>query len=170
MRAWTFLSPLALALVAGCDDSTDSTSGACEVAISSLSPTSASPGAQVIVRGKPMTTVWDSAVYVDLTRAQLESVDRDGCDACDTCRVNNACTTCSDCDACDTLCASECVETATFVVPSGLSGTTAVRLFNVYGQSQPLDLTVVPLDTGASETGMAETGTPETGEPETGSR
>lgn len=156
------LAPAALLalLLGACDSSSTASSERCDVVLSALSPDEAVAGDAVVISGKPMTTVWDSAVYVDRTRAELRSVDRDGCDACDTCRDDNDCTDCSDCDACDALCDRDCAETATFVVPVGLSGQLPVRLFNVHGESGPLTLNVSGGDTAAQETGEtgAETG------------
>ena len=170
---FTAIGVLLAALLGACDSTTTTTSERCDVQLSALSPTEAVAGDAVTITGKPMTTVWDSAVYVDQTRAELRSVDRDGCDACDTCRDDAGCTECSDCDACDAQCDRECTQTATFVVPGGVSGQLPVRLFNVHGESPPLTLAVSATDTGGPETGeTGETGgtgeTGETGAHETG--
>lgn len=149
---------LTVLLAAACDETTVQSSERCEVVAASLAPTEASPGDAVTITATPQTTVWDTAVYVGRTRAELLSVDRDGCDACDTCREEAYCTVCADCDACDAVCKTECVETTTFAVPSGVSGQVAVRLFNVHGQSAPLSLTVQGSDTAAETGAGGETG------------
>lgn len=150
------LSLLCLGSLAACDTSSTSVSLRCDVLISSEQPQEAAAGDAVVLTGKPFTTIWDTSVYLDQTRALLLDLDRDSCDACDDCRDDYDCNACGDCDACDTLCAESCVETATFRVPALDPGAYDVTLVNVHGVSAPVPLTIAaPPETG--ETG-AETG------------
>ena len=163
------LALLALLPLLACEDSSYAVSLRCDVFLSGATPAEARPGESVVLTGTPLTQVWDTAVYVGPTRAELTALDREGCDACDECKEDSDCTDCSDCDACDALCEEECVETATFVVPELEPGATGIRLINVHGQSEALPFTVLAAtDTGGAETGTTETGTTETGGGETG--
>ena len=163
-----------LSLTAACDTSTTSVSLRCDVLLSSEAPQQAAAGDAVVLTGTPFTTIWDTSVYLDQTRARLLDVSRDDCDTCDTCREDYDCNACGDCDACDTICTESCVETTTFEVPAVAPGVYDVTLVNVHGVSAPVPLTIpAPAETGETgETGhdSGETGQ-ETGRdtgPETG--
>jgi len=162
---------LGLPFLAACDDSSTAVSLRCDVVIASELPEQAAPGDAVVLTGTPFTTIWDSAVYLDQTRAQLLDVSRDGCDACDECRDDYDCNACGDCDACDTLCNEGCVETTTFEVPALAPGAYDVTLVNVHGVSPPVPLIVPASPETGAETGETGHETAETGRdtgPETG--
>ena len=139
----------------------------CDVRLSSVSPTSVSDGDTVRGVGGPMTSIWDTAVYVDGTRAELVSLQRDGCEACDECKQENSCTACDDCDECDAQCDSECVESVDFLAPS-VDGTSAnVSFYNGHGQSNPISImytsgtdTADPEDSGGTDAPI-DTASPE---------
>jgi hypothetical protein len=152
-------------LAGSCAVSTTTVLQTCHVRLEILKPDRIEPGENAIVEGHPFTSAYDTAVYVDDTRATLLDVTRLDCDACDTCIVNEECGICSDCDACDATCAA-CFETATFLVPKVGSGQHEVRLFNRHGESNALSFEIAPVDTGI-ETGSHDTGT-ETGSHDTG--
>ena len=98
-----------------------------------------------------MTSIWDTAVYVSDTRAELVSLQRDGCDSCDECRDQNNCEVCDDCDVCDAKCDTECVESVDFIAPAMPTGPADVSFYNGHGQSNPISLTYSETpDTGAS--------------------
>ena len=139
----------------------------CDVRLESLSPTSASEGDVVRAIGGPMTSVWDTAVYVSSTRAEVVSLQREGCEACDECKEENNCKACDDCDSCDAECDAECTESIDFIAPSLSTSTAQVSFYNGHGQSNAISLmfdgnrdtgdssdsgeTTLPVDTGSSE-------------------
>jgi hypothetical protein len=132
----------------------------CDITLTDLSPSEARPGMSVTATSTPMTTTWDTAIYVRDVRAPILRLGRDQCDVCDECRSINNCTACSDCDACADTCRNSCVETVTFSVPSLSAGQAEVSIYNRHGQSNPLPLSVVAApDTGIVDTGLSDSGT-----------
>lgn len=156
-----------LSALYGCDDDVTVLADRCEVTVAEAAPSSGLPGDEVTLTGKPFTSTWDTAIYLGNTRAEVLSVDREGCDDCDECREDEGCTACGDCDACDALCAEECVETAQFVVPERPAGETEIRLLNSRGSSAPVAFTVLSdhADTGGDSGDSGDSGahTGETG-------
>jgi len=128
----------------------------CDVLASAVAPTSAAPGADVAVTLTPVTTHWDTAVYLGGTRAEVVDITREGCDECDTCKEEQDCLACSDCDECDAICKADCVESVVFVVPSMPAGAADVIVYNGSGASNPVSLNVtMALDTGDPDTGAS---------------
>lgn len=130
----------------------------CDVQLSVLTPNPASPGTEVEASVRPVTTVWDTAVYAGSTRTRVLNVTRDGCSDCDDCRARQGCSACEDCDECDTQCDTQCVETVTFEALSTL-GAHSVSIYNGYGQSNSATLEIrepAAVDTGASDSGDTE--------------
>jgi hypothetical protein len=148
-----------LAFTLGCDTAIEPIALRCDIFLSSLAPTEASPGATVTATGTPLTTTWDTALYVGDTRAPILRIDRDQCTLCDDCRAKNRCTACSDCDLCADTCRDMCVETITFSVPPVSSGVSDVTMYNRHGQSNAIKLSILgTLDTGLLDTGPVDTG------------
>ena len=136
-------------LLISCAETVDVYSTSCEVVVESVSPSVSVPGAQVSVTGTPMTTTWDTAITLNGTRAEVISVDREGCEDCDQCKLDAACTSCEDCDACDQICKSDCEEVVVFEVPAVSPGEAELHLYNVHGQSHATPFTVgIPLQDG----------------------
>ena len=130
----------------------------CDISLSDISPEEASPGNTVTATGTPLTTVWDTAIYVGDTRASLLTLERDQCTLCDECRSNYMCTACSACKECADTCRNTCTETLSFIVPVLPGGSHNVSMFNRHGQSNPLSLAILPSpDTGMSDSGLTDT-------------
>jgi hypothetical protein len=167
VRVLSLLAPVALA--AACDSASSFSPSPCDVSLHQLKPSVAQVGEEIIAQGGPLTSTYDTAVYVGSERATITSLDRQRCDPCDECLAEEACTGCDDCDPCDLLC-SQCFETVTFVVPQHEAGSTVVTLFNRHGQSNalPLELVTEPVDTGPTDTGPDDTGPTDTGPDDTG--
>lgn len=128
----------------------------CDVLASEVVPSEAAPGAEVAVVLTPVTTNWDTAVYLDGVRAEVVDIRRDGCEECDTCKEEEACLACSDCDTCDAICKSDCIESVVFVVPARPPGAANVVVYNGSGASNPVTLNItVPSDTGDPDTGAS---------------
>jgi len=165
---------LFLPVLSSCDTTPVSISQNCDVRLIDVAPESARPGDVIAAQGGPMTQVWDSAVYVDGTRAELVDIQRVGCETCDTCKAENSCEACDDCDACDDICATECSESIQFVTPELESGTVQISMYNGHGQSNSIPLYLVsdtdtgidsgtssPLDTSVPvDTGLTESTDP----------
>lgn len=148
-----------LFLLLGCVEPVSVEVPVCDVTLVSASPSSALPGELVTLTANPLTEDYDTAILVGGVRAEIGDVLREGCEGCDDCRETNECSACfADCDACDAQCASECVETAAFVVPELDAGPTVIELFNTHGGSERIAFEVL----GASDTG-ADTGSADTG-------
>ena len=128
----------------------------CDVLASSVQPSEAAPGEQAAVTVSPVTTHWDTAVYLSGTRAEVVDITRVGCEGCDTCREEEGCLACSDCDACDAVCKTECIESVVFVVPPTAAGKADVVVYNSSGTSNPVPIMVTPSsDTGEPDTGSS---------------
>ncbi len=142
----------------------------CDVALLLVKPDSALPGAEAVVAGRPFTSLYDSAIYLDTQRATLTNLERYQCDQCDSCLENYDCNRCSDCDTCDRTC-SDCVETISFVIPDIEAGPHALRLFNRHGESNALEFVVevVPSDTAENPCDSADSVCDTGGPTETGS-
>jgi len=141
-------------LLTGCSQTTYTANELCDVLLTTATPTAASPGDTVILAATPLTTDYDTALFVGGVRAQITSVDRsDDCDICDACREEYECLTCGDCDDCDAQCDAECVETVTFVVPEVAPGETIVQIYNAFGGSQPLSLEILEAGSSTDDTG-----------------
>lgn len=152
-----------LAFALGCDTAMEPIALRCDTFLSSLSPTEASPGATVTATGTPLTTTWDTAIYVGDTRAPILRIDRDQCTLCDDCRAKNQCTACSECDVCADTCRDICLETITFSVPTMSYGVTDVTMYNRHGQSNAIKLSIL----GTGDTGLLDTGSVDTGKGDT---
>ncbi|MEL6348957.1 MAG: hypothetical protein AAFV53_37985 [Myxococcota bacterium] len=143
-----------------CIDSQDIEVTVCAVDVFGAEPATAQAGETITLSVSPVTTVFDTAVYVDGERATVESVDRENCDECDACRALDLnddglpdCDACGDCDSCDRLCEQTCQETVQFVLPDAVqAGERSVQMFNAFGVTRPLALSVTAdaEDTGSS--------------------
>ncbi|MCB9777989.1 MAG: hypothetical protein H6742_05450 [Alphaproteobacteria bacterium] len=174
------LALASLALLAGCLPATELLAPRCDLVVETPAPESASPGDVVVVAATPLTSSWDTAVFIGGERATLQSLDRTDCTACDECRQTAECGECGDCDACDLECSVTCSETLTLVVPDGVApGVAQVEVYNLHGvgetELQVLDTTTGgdsgstdTSDTGTSDTGTSDTGTSDTGTSDTG--
>ena len=164
------LSLLALTLTCGCSDSTSSSNVRCDVTIRAIKPGTAEVGERVVLWGSPLTTPYDTAIYVGSTRATIADITRSSCAACDTCMDDEGCNLCGDCDACDLIC-QECHETVDFWIPEVDPGTWSVQLFNRHGESDAQSFRVLQApatDTGGHDSGLTDTGPADTASPETG--
>ena len=156
---WIFLF-----LVAACSTTSVELAEDCDVQLSELVPVSVEPGAEVSAAVHPVTTVWDTAVYMGSTRTRVLDVTREGCTECDDCRSRQGCSACEDCDRCDAVCDSECIETVTFEALEDV-GVYAVSIYNGYGQSNFASIEV--LDDIEDDSGVTDSGG--TDVPDTGS-
>lgn len=150
-------------LTLGCSTTSVELAQDCDVLLSSLQPAEAATGDTISANVSPVTTVWDTAVYMGGQRAEVLSVDRDDCEECDECKQQNNCAECEDCDACDAACDENCIETVSFSAIDGPSAQYEVSIFNGYGQSnaqtiQLLDSTEPTTDTGSGTDTATETG------------
>ncbi len=127
----------------------------CDVLTSAISPDAGEPGTQVAAVVSPVTTHWDTAVYLDGVRAEVSEITRTNCETCDACREEQGCVACNDCDACDALCKERCVESVVFTVPDMPAGDASVVIYNNHGTSNPVSFTVE----GTSDSGTPDTGT-----------
>ncbi len=160
-------------LILGCTTSTSTEVQICEVDLVAVTPEALLPGDEAVLTATPLTTDYDTALYLSGVRAQVTAVDRSGCEECDTCREDAECLVCQDCDTCDALCASDCLETVRFVVPELPPGPATVQLYNTYGGSDPLTVEILgaPIDTSGSDTagsGTAGSGTADSGTADSG--
>ena len=137
--------PLALVALMGtaCATSPVVTLGTCDVGVFSPSAEEVRPGDPFTVGGTPLTTDWDTLVYMGGVQAELTDLSRVGCETCDTCRTDSLCTACSECDTCDRLCAEQCDETVTVLVPDLPPGPVDVWLVNRHGRSDTVTVTVL---------------------------
>lgn len=134
----------------------------CDVRIVELNPNEAAPGDTVSATSTPVTTVWDTAVYVNSERAEIVDIERMNCEACDECKVEEGCLACDDCDACDALCRTECIEQVNFVVPQISAGPARVSMYNGHGGSNSLGFVIAsPDDTGSTD--LTDTGDVDSG-------
>lgn len=145
----------------GCATTTTYLADRCDVTLAEISPAEAAPGAEIKVSAGPLTRSWDTSVLVGGVSAVIADLEREGCDSCDVCRAQADCNACDDCDDCDALCALECDEALTFIVPELPAGLHALQLINGHGSSAGLSFTVLPSAT-------PDTGTPDTGPPDSG--
>lgn len=151
-------SALLSSLLTGCTQTTFTNTELCDVLLATAEPAAASPGDTVTLTATPLTTDYDTALFVGGVRAQVTAVDRTGCDECDACIETYECLTCGDCDDCDAQCDAECVETVTFIVPEVAPGDAVVQIYNAFGGSQPLSLEILEAGSSTDDTG-ADTGT-----------
>lgn len=151
-----FLAPLLLS----CTTSSTPLAARCDVEIQQPSPAVASPGQAVSLSARPLTSTWDTAVFVGDQRASGVEVSREGCTSCDSCRELVECSACGDCDTCDALCEEECQETILFEVPDLADGSWELRVYNAYGNGGP---TLLEVQSGGTDTGTGDTGTGDTG-------
>jgi hypothetical protein len=147
-----------LSLLFSCSTTTTQLAQNCDVFLYELDTEMASVGDTVSALGHPMTSVWDTAVYVGDVRASLIDVTRDGCETCDECREQAGCDACSECASCAEECTDTCVEHVQFVVPEISAGESNVSMYNGHGQSNGLPLHVgdPSVDTGTDDSGSTE--------------
>ncbi|MCK6507616.1 hypothetical protein L6R53_30330 [Myxococcota bacterium] len=156
-RSPPLLAPLLLATAVGCASESTVLSPRCDLTLGAPAPSPVQVGQTVTLPAAPLTSSWDTAVYVGGARATVLEVSREGCDDCDECREAAGCTACGDCDACDRECSQSCVETVQFAVPDSLGGGAwPVWVYNLHGTGGPATLEIQsPPDTGADDTGKA---------------
>ena len=161
---------LLLLTLFACSDETVSDVASCDVVLETLAPESGTVGTRVTLTGTPLTSHFDTALYVGGVRADVSIVTRTGCDACDECRAEQACNACEDCDTCDVECRVECEESLEFTVPEAQPGPQTLLLYNAHGSSNTLSFEVLDgsVDTGTTDTGTTDTGTADTGTADTG--
>lgn len=148
----------------GCSTTSTQLAQNCDVRLLELDPSEASIGDTVTATGRPMTSVWDTAVFVGSDRASLVDVNRLDCEACDECREAENCDACSDCAPCLTECTETCVEQVSFVVPNISESSSTVSMYNGHGQSNLLPISLV----STTDTGTPDSGTPsDTSAPDT---
>jgi len=152
---------LLLAILSGCDEATNPLAQRCDVYLSALAPDAALPGSQVLAHARPVTTTWDTVIYVGSTTAKVDALTRTDCTACDSCRAEENCSNCDACKACDDECRDTCVETVQFTVPEVTAGKHSVSMVNQHGHSTSLPFTVLD----SPDTGGEDTAPPDSGEP-----
>ena len=153
---------LLMIFLTACSTTTVDYAKDCDVRLEPLSPSEGAPDTLVNASVSPITTVWDTAVYMGNTRAEVVNVTREGCEECDACKERESCQECADCDACDSSCTDTCIESVQFRASSLAPGKIEVSIYNGHGQSntQPFVL-VGPTDTGTIDTGTVDSGGPE---------
>lgn len=134
---------IAALLLPACTTTAVVTLGTCDVALFTPSAEELRPGEPLTLGGTPLTTDWDTVVYVGGVEAEVTALERVGCQTCDTCRTESLCTECGDCDDCDRLCAEQCDETLTVLVPDVEPGPADVWIINRHGRSETLQITVL---------------------------
>ncbi len=139
-------------VVAGCSTTTVDLAKDCDVRLASLSPEQGVSGDTIVASVQPVTTVWDTAVYMGSSRAEVVGVDRNGCEECDECKKENDCTECEDCDSCDVTCEEGCTETVSFIAVTAGSGALPVSIYNGYGQSNSKPFEIVTAQAGDTST------------------
>ncbi len=145
-----------LTMLFGCSTTTTQLAQNCDVRLLELAPDEADVGTTVTASGHPMTSVWDTAVFVGDDRASLVEVTRQDCDACDECREVESCDPCSDCAPCISECTETCTEQVVFVIPDTTNGKSSVSMYNGHGQSNLLPITITqPADTGSIDSGIS---------------
>lgn len=155
---------IALVALFACSGAVPAEFAICELQITP-NPAEAFPGEPVDVVGGPTSVTFDTVVTVGGVAAQVLDITREGCDFCDVCRADNNCLSCAGtCIACEELCAADCVETTTLVVPDGVGyGETDIAIVNTFGTG-----TAPFLVLGAPPEPTGDTGSTEpTGEPPT---
>jgi len=162
-----------LVLLGGCVSTETFVPSPCDVALYEIKPSAAAAGETVTATGRPFTSAYDTAVYVDTERAVVLSLERDRCESCDACLEEEGCTGCDDCDACDPVCSS-CWEAVTFEIPALPGGSSLVRLFNRHGESSTLPLQILgDEDSGRGDSSVEDSAShdsvpDETAAPDTG--
>jgi hypothetical protein len=154
---------LALICAPACATTTTYLADRCDVSAAEFVPAEGAPGTAVKVAAGPLTRSWDTTVLVGGVSAVITDLEREGCDSCDLCRAQSDCNACDDCDDCDALCALECAEAITFVVPELPAGVHAVQLINGHGSSAGLHFTVLPGGSSPADTGAPDSGAPDSG-------
>ena len=143
-----------LLILFSCEDDPIFIPDRCSIQINSVTPTTLSTEEEASVNAGPLTKSWDTLVTINGTKANINKLERLGCDECDNCRKTNACHPCQDCDVCDPICKRDCSETVTIQVPIQATGNAKLQIINSYGQSNfydielENDLEVSPEDSG----------------------
>jgi|GEM_PF-3573764 len=133
-------------LVFACTTETEEVYDACEVRIDQPQPNTAYFGDPVSITGHPLTEVRDTVLLVGGEPSDIIDLSRLDCEACDTCRLDSAnCSACGDCDECDSVCNS-CVESLTFNTPNLPAGEVYISIYNLYGASNNVALTILESD------------------------
>lgn len=156
------LLPLIIGL-AGCQGALTYLAVKCDITTTSVDPSAAYVGDQVRVSATPLTSSFDTAVYVGGDRALLVDLVRENCEVCDECKSDNDCNECGDCDDCDAACADTCDEYVLFEVPAREPGPTVVQIYNAHGESQTIEFEVLAApdtggDSGSSDSGSTDSG------------
>jgi len=146
-----------LALMA-CSESIDTTIARCDVLLESAEPMAGTVGTSVFVYGSPLTDKSDTALFLDSSRVEIQSVERINCDACDECRLDAGCGDCADCPTCAPTCSEECSESIEFTVPAIDVGPHKLLFYNAHGSSNTLSFEV--LESSEGDPSDADTATP----------
>ncbi|MEE2751414.1 MAG: hypothetical protein VX519_08280 [Myxococcota bacterium] len=147
-----------LALLTACSESIDTTVARCDVLLESAEPVAAAVGTWVQAYGSPLTDKSDTALFLDSTRVEIQSVERINCETCDDCRLEAGCGDCTDCPSCAPICSEECSESIEFTVPEVGVGPHELLFYNAHGSSNTLTFEV--LESPEGDPSDADTGTP----------
>lgn len=123
-----------LALILGCTTAETLTVPLCLLDTPSPTVSDIQVGETLTVTTSPVSTLWDSTLYIGAARAELTSLDRTDCDTCDSCRETQSCSGCGACDECALSCAS-CNESLSAIVPDVAEGPQSITVINHYGRS-----------------------------------
>ena len=138
-----------LALLLGCVPVETLTVPLCLLATPVPAQAEILPGDTLTIATTPVSTIWDSVVYIGTARAELSALDRTGCDECDSCRETEGCTGCGSCTTCSPSC-DLCSETLSAIVPALPPGPQTLTVINHYGRSAEGTVTILAsVDTGA---------------------
>ena len=143
----------AFVVLAGCATATSTHAPVCGLDAPMPDQAEVLPGASVWLTTRPLTEEWDTTVMIGSANAPVVKVSRENCDDCDTC-VSDTGATCDicnlACDDCAELC-TPCVQQVKVTIPAMSAGTWPVVVTNKHGQSSPGSITVLAVDTGASD-------------------
>ena len=95
------------------------------------------------IYASPLSTDWDTTVFLDGESVPVISVQRLGCSSCENCRLENGCDSCGDCENCIMNCdPTVCVESISIQTPILSSSTVSLQIINQYGHTPVYQLEV----------------------------
>jgi hypothetical protein len=142
----------------GCTSETADLADACEVRLDTPTPEMVFVGESVSFTGTPLTEIRDTVLLVGGETHEIADLTRLDCEACDTCRFDAPeCSACGDCDECDDVCNS-CTESISFTATNAALGETYISIYNLYGASNNVPLTILESDNSTTTTDTTSSG------------
>ena len=88
------------------------------------------------IYASPLSTDWDTSVFINGDSVPVLSVQRLGCSSCEICRLENGCDSCGDCESCRMSCdPTVCIESVSVQLPSLSETTATLQIINQYGHT-----------------------------------